>query len=163
MASSVPACGAIPADLMAGARKAMVGLLEQAMEAGRVLPSYLQSRHAQSQQLSLDYRPDSSHVECPSGPQDHPAVPGGSNPTTLLTPMPTSTSTNMQGMRQLGNPTLVPGSMHEMGMAEGEVAAAFDISTTILRNLTARLSPSARLLYGVVLTEPQEVFEAFKQ
>lgn len=43
----------IPADLMAGERKTMVGLLEQAMEAGPVLQSHFQNCHAQSQQLSL--------------------------------------------------------------------------------------------------------------
>lgn len=56
-------------------------------------------------------------------------------------------------------------SVHGMGLEneEAKTKAAFALHQSIVRNLTARLSLSARLLFGVVLTEPWDVVEAFRQ
>lgn len=47
-------------------------------------------------------------------------------------------------------------------MAE-EANAALALHSTIVRNLTTRLSLTARLLFSVVLTDPWELVEAFRQ
>lgn len=150
---AVPACGfycirlhaadgdAVPEHLLFGERRGMAKVLGQTFEAGRALRSYLQSQHAQSQQLD----PANMHKMLPSNAQ---AVSQGS-----------SFSPDFIADIETGTPV----SGHGIVTTDEEARAAFEAHLTIVRNLTARLSKSARLLYGVVLTEPWEVFEAFKQ
>lgn len=59
--------------------------------------------------------------------------------------------------------TGVPVSVHSMGSNDEEVSAALDLHSTIVNNLTARLSMHGRLLFGVEFTDPWEFVEAFQQ
>lgn len=131
-----------PEHTLAGERTQMVKWLGQTLEAGRALSCYLQSdRHAQPQQTSC------ADVHRRPALNGRTGIQGSSNLSALMADIETAT----------------PVSRHGVGVTDEEASAAFDLHPTILRNLAARLSLSARILDDFVLTEPWKVFEAFRQ
>lgn len=126
-----------------GDRKKMVQLLAQTLEAGSVLEGYLQNCHAQSQRMSslkMQPLPDTNRLRK--------TVPVS---TALLSALPSDL------------PMLAPASMQGQGSKHKEATAALHLHSRIVCNLTARLSMSARLLFGKILSEPWEIVTAFQQ
>lgn len=120
----------------------MSKLLGRVLEAGSVLQLYLKRCHAQAQTLM------SCDMQCASALAVRDAVqndPPLSRPLLSDLQMLASASTNGQGMH------------------DENVTAALDLHSRIVCNLTARLTLSARILFGNVLTEPWEIVTAFEQ
>lgn len=133
-----------PDHTLAGEQTRMVKWLGQTLKAGHALSIYLQSsRHAQPQQIGFNAA-NMHHLPALSGRAGRQ---GSSFLSALMADIETAT----------------PVSRYGVGPTDEEASAAFDLHSTIVRNLAARLSLSARILDGIVLTEPWEVFEAFRQ
>lgn len=124
----------------------MLQLLGQTLEAGRALRCYLHSRRAQSQ-LPGFASADMHHVSAITGQAGRQSEESSSLSPALVADVETGTPVSRQGR----------------GVTDQEASAAFDLHSTMVCNLAARLSLSAHVLYGVILTEPWEVLEAFKQ
>lgn len=148
-----------PENRLRGDRKKMVELLRQTLEAGSALSNYLMGIGAQGQQSSFE----SFEVDTLPAMGGQAQKQGGSASENLLPDMLTLISGSMHDVGLPDSPTSASASMHETEINDEEAYAAYDQHLTIVRNLTARLSQSARILYGAILTEPWEGLEAFRQ